>query len=80
MKSAVAALGNLKVVQCAGELAVLFCHAGSDLRHAVLDAVESTGRPAAFGGVVLEALKADDGEIRRRALRLFAESKREEAG
>ncbi len=80
VKSAVTALGELRAVQCAGELAALFCKAGAELRHVILDAVEAGGHPAAFRGVILEALKVDDGEIRRRALRLFAQSKREEVG
>lgn len=80
VRSAVAAIGELRAVQCAGELAALFCNAETELRHGILDAVEAGGRPAAFRGVILEAMKVDDGELRRRALRLFAQSKREEVG
>ncbi len=77
--SAVRALGRLKVVQCAGEFASLFFHGGDDLRHAILDSIEESGRATAFRSVIVEALKVSDGEVRRRALRLFAQSRREEA-
>lgn len=77
VSSAVRALGELGALQCAGEFASLFHHAGSSLRHTILDAVERSGRPGAFDGVVMEALRSSDGDIRRRALRLFAQSKRE---
>jgi len=80
VKSAVRALGRLGTSRCAGELAGVFLSGDTELRHTVLDAVEQSSRRGAFGGVILEALRAEDGEVRRRALRLFAQSKREEAG
>jgi curved DNA-binding protein CbpA len=77
--AAVRALGQLGVVQCGGEFASLFVHGSDELRHAILDAIESSGRPASFRSAVLEALKLSHGDMRRRALRLFAQTSREEA-
>jgi HEAT repeat protein len=80
VKSAVGALGHLGASRCAGELASIFYRGNTELRHVVLDAVERSARPEAFDGIILEALRAEQPEVRRRALRLFAQVKREEAG
>lgn len=80
VKSAVGALGQLGASRCAGELASIFYRGNAELRHTVLDAVERSATPDAFAGIVLEALRADEPEVRRRALRLFAQAKREEVG
>jgi hypothetical protein len=74
VRSAVQAVGNLRVRQAAGELGVVFNNGKPAVKLAVLDAVGQIGMSSAFRGILMAGLRDPDPQVRRRSLSLYARS------
>lgn len=70
--SAVDAVGRLRILQSAGELASVYSRGARSVKLAVLDAVEKIDSRRGFSQILVMAMKTSDREIRSRALSLFA--------
>jgi hypothetical protein len=81
VQSAIRAIGELKVAQCAGEIASLFHRTDGETRHLILDMVEQAVGTVRFSDVILVGMRDTDPAIRKRSLSLYARSlSREEVG
>lgn len=75
IKSAVEAIGKLKILQSAGELAALYNRGSREIRRAVLSAASEIGFTSGFRGILLSGMKDPEHEIRKFALSLFSACK-----
>lgn len=75
IKSAVEAIGKLKIFQSSGELASLYTRAGREVRLAVLQAASEFGFKGSFRPILLSGMQDTDHEIRKIALSFFSNSK-----
>ncbi len=75
-KTAVEAIGNLKIQQSYGELASVFTKGNREIKEAVLHAVERIGTQGAFGSIVENAKSDPDFSIRSMARRLTVEAEK----
>jgi HEAT repeat protein len=75
VRSAVDAVGTLRVRQCAGELSLVFNKADPEIRLAVLNAVGKIGYGESFSTIINLAMQDRDRVIRNKAIELFAAGK-----
>lgn len=71
VKSAVRAVGQLRILQSAGELASVFSRGDAKVRLEVLHAVRAIGRPEKFSGILSEGSRDKDPEVSREAFDLL---------
>jgi hypothetical protein len=76
--AAVEAIARLRVLQSAGELAVVFARGDESTRLRILDAVRKMSDLRPFRSMILSGMQDSDAEVRRMALRLFRRMKRSE--
>ena len=76
VKTAVEAIGNLKITQSYGELSSVFSHGNTELRETVLAAVEKIGAHGAFRDIVQSAMRDPEFAIRSMARRMSVEQKK----
>ncbi len=72
VKTAVEAVGNLKIQQCAGELAAVFSRGNTEIREAVLRSIKKIGLSDGFKGIITAALNDRKEMIRAYARELFS--------
>ncbi len=75
VRSAVDAVGTLRIRQCAGELSLVFNKADPEIRLAVLNAVGKIGYGESFSTIINLAMQDRDRAIRNKAIELFAAGK-----
>ena len=71
VKSAVRAIGMLKILQSAGELAAVFSRGDAEIKREILQAIREIGHPEKFRSVLLEAVKDPDSLVRKDSFRLL---------
>jgi curved DNA-binding protein CbpA len=71
VKTAVEAVGNLKIQQSAGELGLVFTKGNSEIKEAVLRAIKKIGAGERFRGIIDAAEKDENKMIRKYARELF---------
>ncbi len=74
VKSAVEAIGKLKIRQSSGELASLYARGAREVRLAVLRAAAEFGFTGGFRSILFSGMKDKDYEIRKLALSYFSNS------
>jgi len=72
VKSAVEAIGALRIQQCAGELGSVFMRGNKEIKQATLSAIERIGVRGEFRNILTVAMKDGDPDIRKLSLKLYS--------
>ncbi len=75
VRSAVEAVGNLKICQSAGELSAVFSRSNTEIRLAVIKSIGSIGLGESFVPIITLAMQDSNRSVRNMAVELFAAGK-----
>ncbi|MEW5814192.1 MAG: J domain-containing protein [Spirochaetota bacterium] len=77
VKSAIDAIGNLRIFQSAGELSAVFVRGNKELKTSVLRVIGKISTEGAFRNILLMGMQDAEPEIRLLSLKLFSSARKE---